>query len=237
MASAIPLAFLRYPGMQKKVFALNFDNNSGWLFKGDLRQKISIKATYELSSVPAFNNITSFFSNNIQENINFSKELIKENGPFNSRADFLLKNEIIIHLFFGSDPEKKEETRLYGYNLMQWDSTEHYLEINSCDSAPFDEEQFEQLGNDRFKGIGLYTIAQACYYYSKLAKKTNNNKDRAIYIKAQRSAFERKTWQRYGFKLTENQNIDDHSISHYVMYITAGDVKKLIAKYNIDINS
>lgn len=118
---------------------------------------------------------------------------------------------------------------------MHWDEIAQTIEISACNADPFEEELINQLGQDRLKGIGLYTVAQACCYYNKLVPNARS-KDVAIHLQSTPFAFRHKVWQRYGFKLFEQQ----YSFSKYQdnlknqnqhLFLTAGGVQKFLAKY------
>lgn len=224
--------------MQRKQFALAFDNKTVPLFNSGMVKNVRVDPIYDLPESIQFSNINDKFSKKIAAKIVEVRSFVNRKGPFGNPVDFFCRYGAIHHLFWG--PGDNGRSKLYGFNFMQWDKFEKKIYLAACEADPFDEELLDQLGGQRDKGVGFYTVAQACYYYSKLVPVADKEAT-AIYMYAAPRAFQKRVWHRYGFKISatlekmlKHKTKEEKDREYYRLFLTGQGVRKFLNKYRIN---
>lgn len=230
--------------MQKKVLSLNFNNKTAQLFKANDSVLVELRPEYEMVNSCRFSNVDE--KKHIINDIGAAilRANIKRYGPFVNSLDYFIKRREIGHYFIGPDDEQISEfPRFYGRNYMKWNVLEQKIYVGSCDAYPAEEEALEQLGDNRYKGIALHTVAQAIYYYNILAEQTNQNLDsHVVHLLATPYAYYKHIYHRYGFQASQNleqlvmqEEAENIARYFYPMHLTVQAMREFMEKYQMDM--
>jgi hypothetical protein len=230
--------------MQRKFFSLNFDNKTALLFGPKDNIVVDVLPAYEVAGKILFCNIDEEVVRNNDAKIEEQRSLIKEQGGINGPLDFLLKNEHISYYFMGRDYlDPSGPLRLYGINNISWEPATNQIYIGACDADPFDEKLLVELGDNRYKGVALYTIIQACYFFMKLFRPEHGFQKKPIHLLATYFSATRKIYERYGFQIVERDKkpLEEairkkNNEGLYEMFLTVEAMHRFIKDHNININ-
>lgn len=229
--------------MYRKNFSLNFDNKTALLFGPKDNIVVDVLPAYEVAGKILFCNVDEEVVRSNDVKIEEQKVLI-EKQRCDSPIDFLAKNKHISYYFFGADHiDPTGPVRLYGINNLAWEPETNQIYISACDADPFDKALLAELGDNRYKGVGLYTIAQACYFYAKLFRPELGIQKRPIYLFATFFSAMRKIYERHGFQMVsrdrkalEEDIKKENTGGLYEMFLTGDAMRRFIAAHNLDLN-